>query len=264
MPTARQSRPAAAGRREIRGSGLSGVSRGVYNAAKPERNFGSKPTMPGPTHSPGEEFAEGGGRLIDFPTQDRPKPPPNNNLPLQLTSFIGREREIADLRKFLTTEAQLVTLSGSRGSGKTRYEMLQTLRQYGREKLEGSGEARGCWPPMPRGSWRWPRRPNRTSGDTDSWSGWDASRPSTTTSGRPCDSCSGRARSGTPCGSRGHCGSSGTFADTRAKGTATPGRCSSVATAYPPLRGPRRSWSGPSRPTAWRTSRTTKGCGSRA
>ena len=76
--------------------------------------------MPGPTHSPGEEFAEGGGRLIDFPTQDRPKPPPNNNLPLQLTSFIGREREIADLRKFLTTEARLVTLSGSGGSGKTR------------------------------------------------------------------------------------------------------------------------------------------------
>ena len=32
--TARQSRTAAAGRPEIRGSGLSGVSRGVYNAAK--------------------------------------------------------------------------------------------------------------------------------------------------------------------------------------------------------------------------------------
>jgi predicted ATPase/DNA-binding CsgD family transcriptional regulator len=97
------------------------MSRGVYNAAKPERNFGSKPTMPGPTHSPGEESAEGGGCLIDFPRQDRSKPSPkDNNLPLQLTSFVGREREIAGLEKLLVGEARLVTLTGPGGSGKTR------------------------------------------------------------------------------------------------------------------------------------------------
>ncbi len=52
-------------------------------------------------------------------------PPPRtldalpNNLPVQLTSFIGREREIAEVRRILS-RARLVTLTGVGGSGKTR------------------------------------------------------------------------------------------------------------------------------------------------
>lgn len=42
-----------------------------------------------------------------------------NNLPRQLTSFIGREREIAEVKGLLTA-ASLVTLTGAGGSGKTR------------------------------------------------------------------------------------------------------------------------------------------------
>src|SRR5438876_11371939 len=42
-----------------------------------------------------------------------------NNLPHQLTSFIGREREIAEV-KLLLGNARLVTLAGPGGSGKTR------------------------------------------------------------------------------------------------------------------------------------------------
>src|SRR5713101_4646657 len=42
-----------------------------------------------------------------------------NNLPLQLTSFIGREREIGEVTHLLST-ARLVTLTGSGGIGKTR------------------------------------------------------------------------------------------------------------------------------------------------
>jgi predicted ATPase/DNA-binding CsgD family transcriptional regulator len=76
--------------------------------------------MPGSTHSPGEEPAEDSGQLIDFPRQGGSEPPPKDNLPLRLTSFIGRKQEIADLRKLLTTEARLVTLTGPGGSGKTR------------------------------------------------------------------------------------------------------------------------------------------------
>ena len=76
--------------------------------------------MPEPTHPSGEVFSEDSGRLIDFPRQDRIKPLSNNNLPLQLTSFIGREREIADLKELLVGEARLVTLTGPGGSGKTR------------------------------------------------------------------------------------------------------------------------------------------------
>jgi predicted ATPase/class 3 adenylate cyclase len=42
-----------------------------------------------------------------------------HNLPLQLTSFIGREKEIAEVRKELE-EYRLVTLTGAGGTGKTR------------------------------------------------------------------------------------------------------------------------------------------------
>jgi predicted ATPase len=42
-----------------------------------------------------------------------------NNLPVQLTSFIGREREMAEVKGLLST-ARLVTLTGPGGSGKTR------------------------------------------------------------------------------------------------------------------------------------------------
>jgi DNA-binding SARP family transcriptional activator len=42
-----------------------------------------------------------------------------HNLPAQLTSFIGREREMAEVRRLLNT-ARLLTLSGAGGSGKTR------------------------------------------------------------------------------------------------------------------------------------------------
>lgn len=42
-----------------------------------------------------------------------------NNLPTQLTSFIGREKEIAAIQALLNT-ARLVTLTGSGGTGKTR------------------------------------------------------------------------------------------------------------------------------------------------
>jgi predicted ATPase/class 3 adenylate cyclase len=43
----------------------------------------------------------------------------NHNLPPQLTSFIGREKEIDELKK-LIAEHRLITLTGSGGAGKTR------------------------------------------------------------------------------------------------------------------------------------------------
>ncbi len=45
-----------------------------------------------------------------------------NNLPIQTTSFIGREREIAETRQMLST-SRLVTLTGSGGTGKTRLSL---------------------------------------------------------------------------------------------------------------------------------------------
>src|SRR5512139_3817635 len=43
----------------------------------------------------------------------------SGNLPIQLTSFIGRERDLAEVEKSLSS-ARLVTLTGAGGSGKTR------------------------------------------------------------------------------------------------------------------------------------------------
>ena len=42
-----------------------------------------------------------------------------NNLPAQLTSFIGRDAEVAEVKRLVST-SRLVTLTGSGGSGKTR------------------------------------------------------------------------------------------------------------------------------------------------
>jgi predicted ATPase/class 3 adenylate cyclase len=45
-----------------------------------------------------------------------------NNLPAQLTSFVGREKEIVEIRQELETH-RLVTLTGSGGTGKTRLSL---------------------------------------------------------------------------------------------------------------------------------------------
>jgi predicted ATPase/class 3 adenylate cyclase len=53
-----------------------------------------------------------------------------NNLPFQISSFIGREADIARIRD-LFADSRLVVLSGTGGSGKTRLAL-----QYGAETLE--------------------------------------------------------------------------------------------------------------------------------
>lgn len=57
-------------------------------------------------------------------------PPPaqrRHNLPAQLTSFIGREREMAEVTGLLTT-SRLVTLTGTGGCGKTRLALEVAAR----------------------------------------------------------------------------------------------------------------------------------------
>ena len=60
-----------------------------------------------------------------------------NNLPVQLSSFIGRDREVAEVRA-LVESARLVTLTGAGGAGKTRLGL-----QVAAELLDGSGD--GVW-----------------------------------------------------------------------------------------------------------------------
>jgi len=61
--------------------------------------------------------------LTPAPAEEPAPPPPahGRGLPVHLTPFIGREREIAELRRLLDrTEVRLLTLTGPGGVGKTR------------------------------------------------------------------------------------------------------------------------------------------------
>ncbi len=69
------------------------------------------------------------GLAQDFPALQTLNSIPNN-LPIQLTSFIGREKEIAEIKN-LVQHNRLVTLTGSGGVGKTRHSL-----QVGAELLD--------------------------------------------------------------------------------------------------------------------------------
>jgi len=68
---------------------------------------------------------------------------PASNLPLQLSSFIGREREIAEVRRLLAS-SRLVTLTGAGGCGKTRLA-LEVASALDRDVLAERQYADGVW-----------------------------------------------------------------------------------------------------------------------
>ena len=76
----------------------------------------------------------------NVPAQTGPLPSVDalpNNLPSQLTSFVGRQRELAELRGALAS-TRLLTLTGAGGSGKTRLAW-----QLAADRLEGYPD--GVW-----------------------------------------------------------------------------------------------------------------------
>ena len=64
------------------------------------------------------------------PREDRNVP---HNLPAQVSSFVGRERELSELRQLLS-RARVITLTGAGGVGKTRLAL-----QLAASMLDGSG-----------------------------------------------------------------------------------------------------------------------------
>ena len=58
------------------------------------------------------------------------------NLPAERTSFVGRRRELAEIKRLLTTP-RLLTLTGSGGVGKTRLA-VQTAEDLTRSLPEGA------------------------------------------------------------------------------------------------------------------------------
>ena len=61
---------------------------------------------------------------------------PGNNLPLQRTSFVGREREVDAVKRLLVT-TQLLTLTGAGGCGKTRLA-VQVAREVAGKYPDGT------------------------------------------------------------------------------------------------------------------------------
>jgi predicted ATPase/class 3 adenylate cyclase len=78
-----------------------------------------------------------GLRAVFPPLRSLGNPALPNNLPCQLATFIGRDRELAEVRA-LVQSCRLVTLTGTGGSGKTRLSL-----QVAAELLDGSGD--GVW-----------------------------------------------------------------------------------------------------------------------
>jgi len=74
----------------------------------------------------------------DFPPlRSLDNPDLKHNLPQQVTSFVGREKELAEVSTLLE-RARLLTLTGSGGTGKTRLAL-----QAAADMLDGSGD--GAW-----------------------------------------------------------------------------------------------------------------------
>ena len=82
----------------------------------PDANSGPSPNAPlgdAPDGGPGSPAV----------LSARESGPPPNNLPLELSSFVGREKELTEVRRLLV-DGRLLTLTGPGGCGKTRLALV--------------------------------------------------------------------------------------------------------------------------------------------
>src|SRR3712207_4297474 len=83
---------------------------------------------------PSPSAARDSRRRLTVESTDTVDPAPRDsqrlphNLPRELSSFIGREREMDEIKRLLT-ETRLLTLTGPGGSGKTRLALKVALDQ---------------------------------------------------------------------------------------------------------------------------------------
>src|SRR5216683_1950770 len=102
-------------------------------------------------------------RLDDLDTTDAPEHPPPGTPPIPVSSFVGREHEIAALTALLAA-SRLLSLVGPGGSGKTRLALEVMRRLPARHRARRCRQLpeatpSGCSPPEPRSACRVSRSP---------------------------------------------------------------------------------------------------------
>ncbi|HWE63098.1 MAG TPA: AAA family ATPase, partial [Chloroflexota bacterium] len=123
--------------------------RGISNLERGERRLPQRGTVALLTEALGLQGAEraafeAAARGLGEPeSADQPALAAPTNLPLALTSFVGRERALAAVRRLLG-ETRLLTLTGAGGCGKTRLA-LEVARTLGHATHQGAAYADGIW-----------------------------------------------------------------------------------------------------------------------
>ena len=118
---------------------VSDLERGINLSARKDtaRLLANALGLAGPQRGLFEAAARGGATAVAVLAARGPLITRPNNLPAQLSTFIGREREVSEVRA-LVESSRLVTLTGAGGAGKTRLGL-----QVAAELLDGSGD--GVW-----------------------------------------------------------------------------------------------------------------------
>jgi predicted ATPase/DNA-binding XRE family transcriptional regulator len=118
---------------------VSDLERGINLSARKDtaRLLADALGLAGPQRGLFEAAARGGATAAAVLAARGPLITRPNNLPAQLSTFIGREREVWEVRA-LVESSRLVTLTGAGGAGKTRLGL-----QVAAELLDGSGD--GVW-----------------------------------------------------------------------------------------------------------------------
>ena len=118
---------------------VSDLERGINLTARKDtaRLLADALGLAGPRRALFEATARGHAAAADVLAAHDPLLTRPGNLPAQLSAFIGREREVAEVRA-LVESARLVTLTGAGGCGKTRLGL-----QVAAGLLDGSGD--GVW-----------------------------------------------------------------------------------------------------------------------
>lgn len=102
---------------------LSATRSSLDNILMPDANSGSS------LNAPLRDASESDSRpLATSPARESRRP--SNNLPLELSSFVGREKELAEVKRLLEG-TRLLTLTGSGGCGKTRLALVAASELVG-------------------------------------------------------------------------------------------------------------------------------------